>query len=784
MTSTSRILAALILAPALPLLGACPADGPLPDRDEPRVADDIFAQMGQPLPSATAEQLDAFERGRMVAEKRFLPSEGLGPNANVSFCGSCHEKPTIGGSSPRYRDFYLVGQKLPDGSYLEGGINGVLTSYGFHGAEIRPRNADDNNIAAHRNAIPFFGVGLIAEIDEEAILANADPDDEDGDGISGRPNYDQGFVGRFGRKSQTVSIEGFIRGPLFNHLGITTDPLPPQMQAALPVPSVAEIREDDEDAQALDPDDAVPRQAAAPAEPLTDEDDIPDPEMTDQELFDLVSFSMLTAAPTPDENPSRAARAGEQTFAELGCGTCHVPGLQSERGLIPLYSDLLLHDMGPELADGVVMKVATGSEFRTQPLWGIAATPPYMHDGRADTLHDAIVAHGGEAQDVAKAYGKLDERGQSDLVAFLESLGGKSQISEGLLPPDAEIPAAGTPGAPMDTVEDWQLPRWVEGRRLFDRDTPLAEGLGPVFNGDSCRACHFDPVIGGSGPIDLNVMRFGTLGADGEFVQDPVGTILHKLTTFDLPRREHGLEQNVFEPRQTPSLLGLGLIDAIAEDDILAQADPDDLDGDGISGRPNTVPGDRLGRLGWKAQVPNVLEFVRDAMTAELGVTVPVTDGLTYGLSEDDDATPDPEITAEQVETLAFYISTLDYPRPKAAVPEGRAVFETVGCADCHTPEFTTADGRPVPLYSDLLLHDVAPEGSMGIPDFTALLLEFRTPPLWGISDTAPYMHDGLAETVEDAIIAHAGEADAARDAFERLSADDRDALLSFLESL
>ena len=778
MRDNARILAALLLTPAL---AACPIDEPLPPDEEPRIAEDIFAEMGQPIPAATAEQLDTFERGRQVAEKRFLPSEGLGPAANVSFCGACHEKPVIGGSAPRYRDFYIVGEKLGDGTFLEGGVNGILSSYGFHGAPIRPRNDDANNVAAHRNAIPFFGVGLIAEIDEDAILANEDPDDADGDGISGRANYDQGFVGRFGRKAQTVSIEGFIRGPLFNHLGITTDPLPPEMQAALPVPSVAEVREEEE--QSRGEHDGVLRQAAAPAEPLFDEDGVPDPEMTDQELFDLVSFAMLTAAPTPDTNPSSAARAGKASFMEVGCADCHVPALESFRGLVPLYSDLLLHDMGPDLADGVTMKVAKGSEFRTQPLWGVAATAPYMHDGRADTLHEAVLAHGGEAERVVEAYKQLSEEERANITAFMRSLGGDDQASEGLLPPDAPVPEHGTPGSPRD-LADFELPRWKEGRRLFDHDTKLSAGLGPVFNGDSCRACHFDPIIGGAGPIDLNVMRFGTIGPDGEFIQDARGTILHKLTTFDRPRREHDESQNVFEPRQTPSLLGAGLMDQIPEDDILALADPDDLDGDGISGRPNYVLGDRLGRFGWKAQVPSVHEFVRDAMTAELGITVPETEGLMYGLTTDDDDVADPEITAEEVETLAFYISHLDYPRPKAEVPEGREVFEATGCADCHTPEFTTADGELVPLFSDLLLHDVAPEGSVGIPDFTALLLEFRTPPLWGLSDTAPYMHDGLAETVEDAIMAHAGEADASRDAFEQLSDTDRDALLSFLESL
>ncbi len=774
-TIDARLLGALLLAP---VLAGCPVPDYVPPEPVPR-AENVYAPLGEPIPAATAEQLETFERGIEVAGKRFLPSDGLGPNANVSFCGSCHEKPVLGGSGPRYRDFYIVGQRLEDGSFLEGGVNGVLTSYGFHGADARTANDENNNVAAHRNAIPFFGVGLIAELDEDAILANEDPDDADGDGISGRANYDQGFVGRFGRKAQTVSIEGFIRGPLFNHLGITTNPLPEEMKARLPVPSVAEVREDEEQGAR----EGVHRQAAAPAEPLSDDDGVPDPEMSDQELFDLVSMSMLMAAPEPDENPSAAARRGKATFTELGCEGCHVAELEGPRGMIPLYSDLLLHDMGAELDDGISMKLAESSEFRTQPLWGIAAAAPYLHDGRADTMHDAIVLHGGEAAAAAEAYEALSDDARADVMAFLESLGGADQASAGLLPPGAPIPEAGEPGAPWD-IEAWQEPRWVEGRRLFDHDAQLSEGLGPIFNGDSCRACHFDPVIGGAGPIDVNVMRFGTLTDDGDFVIDDRGTILHKLTSFDRPRPEHDAGHNVFEARQTPTVLGLGLIEQIPEDDIVAAEDPDDTDGDGISGVAHYVDGARLGRFGWKAQVPSVHEFVRDAMTAELGLTVPETEGFTYGATADEDGVPDPEFGEEQVDTMAFFLQHLDFPRPKAEEAAGREVFESVGCASCHTPEFTTADGTVVPVYSDLLLHDVAPEGSMGIPDFDARLTEFRTPPLWGISDTGPYMHDGLAETVEQAVLAHAGEADAVRAAFEALSDEDKVALLAFLEAL
>ena len=132
-------------------------------------------------------------------------------------------------------------------------------------------------------------------------------------------------------------------------------------------------------------------QAAAPSEPLTDDDGIPDPELDEDSLFALVSWVMLLAAPEPDP-PNEISESGAGIFKDIGCASCHVPGLVGPRGIVYAYTDLLLHDMGPEMDDGLSMGVATGSEFRTAPLWGVKAVGPYLHDGRADTLQDAIKA--------------------------------------------------------------------------------------------------------------------------------------------------------------------------------------------------------------------------------------------------------------------------------------------------------------------------------------------------------------------------------------------------------
>ncbi len=782
---TRRARRAGLLLAASPLLASACDDGApsAPGTDagtDARPAQGIFAPLGEPIPTATDAQKAAFERGLAVANRRFTPEEGLGPLFNVTFCAGCHEKPVVGGGAGRYRDFYIRGDATADGGFIPGGDRGgILAAYGVGEAPPRPRPAVSDDTFALRNPIPFFGVGLIAELSEDSILAHADPDDADGDGISGRPNYDRGFVGRFGVKAQTVSIEGFIRGPIFNHLGVTSDPLSPERQAALPVPSVAEARTE----AALTAEGSPPlerrglAQAAAPGLPLTDDDPAPDPELGEDDLFDVVSFAMLLAAPEPDA-PTDASERGRARFAEFACDACHVPALTGPRGTVPLYSDLLLHDMGDTLADGIVMGLATASEFRTAPLWGVVATGPYLHDGRADTLDEAIRAHDGESRGAREAYEAAPETARADVLRFLESLGGRSRRTDGLLPPDAPVPAAGAPGGPETTLEGAALDRFVRGRALFDRDTAIRTGLGPNFNGDSCRACHFDPSIGGAGPLDVNAMRTGKIDADGAFEAYPGGTGLAKLTTFGHVRPES--EGNVFEPRQTPTALGLGVLDRLPEASILDNADPGDADGDGIAGVAQVLDDGRVGRFGWKAQVPSAREFVRDGMTNELGLTVPDEPGLTFGATTDDDAAPDPEIGSADLDDVAFFLTNLAPPAPETTDDAGAALFVQVQCDRCHVPTLPGAEGA-VPAYTDLLLHRVGPEGLPGIADGDAGQGHFRTPPLWGLRFSAPYLHDGRATTIEAAVLAHEGEGEASRTAFEALSVADRTRLLDFL---
>lgn len=753
------------------------------------VAEGIFAPLGDVLPSASAEQKATFERGLEVSQHRFTVSEGLGPAFNVTFCGACHERPTPGGAAGLYRNFSITGYRLADGSFISGEsfgmAGGVQRVYAAGGLQARPEVPATTTIYAQRNPISFFGAGLLAELDNEEIVSRADPDDDDGDGISGRPNWERGFVGRFGRKSQTASIEGFIRGPLFNHMGITTDPLTDAQRAALPVDSSS--RDTTQGAFGITQSALRPAQAAVFDDQLSDDDDAPDPEMTTEELFDVVSFAMLLAVPEPEALDAQG-ELGRDVFDEIGCADCHTPRLKSARGGLPAYSDLLLHDMGEALADGIDQGEASSAEYRTQPLWGLAAVGPYLHDGRATTIKDAVLMHGGEAQRSRDYAANLSEDEMQALLTFLVSLGGAQQYSEGLLEPGVPVAPVAEYGGPREALSGAQAARFEAGRRLFDREFGVGEGLGsPRLNGDSCRACHFDPVFGGAGPLGVNVMRHGIIDEEGAFVSPAVGTILHKTSALfgHAPVAQDAV--NVYETRQTPHLFGLGLLDEVSEMEIVARADPDDArDGDGITGRVSYTDDGRVGRFGWKAQVPSVAEFVRDAVTAELGMTLPYQEGLNFGRMHDNDPVADPEFSMEQTELLTWYLGALGPPprQPGAeATQDGLQIFKEVGCDGCHVPALNGPQG-PVPAFSDLLLHEILPEGAVGIEETSASMREFRTAPLWGLSQTAPYWHTGEAETIEAAIELHDGEARATTEAWHALSEADRSRLLAFLKSL
>jgi len=375
----SAVLAACVL------LASCGGTSDLP-----------LAATGEPNPGLDSATLAAFLRGKAIFEHRFTRSEGHGPDFNVSACSSCHEFPTTGGSSPLYRNFSLVGDIRNNDMVAvldDGQLVARIFSYERTMREPIPLTAD---IVAQRNAPPMFGLGFFERISAGTILANRDPSDADRDGISGVSNLDGAMVGRFGYKAQEGNLEDFVRGPLFNHLGITTNPLPAMAPLAL----------------------RIEAQISVPEAPTTDTDGTPDPELDIFDLRDLLVFTQQLAPPPPLPMDGTAQR-GEELFESLGCAKCHIPDLAGAP--VAAYTDLLLHDMGAELADGVRLGNASGSEFRTQPLWGLRDHAPFLHDGRADTIDDAIRLHGGEATAIRNAYAQLPGDDRDAVLAFLET---------------------------------------------------------------------------------------------------------------------------------------------------------------------------------------------------------------------------------------------------------------------------------------------------------------------------------------------------------------------------
>lgn len=271
-------------------------------------------------------------------------------------------------------------------------------------------------------------------------------------------------------------------------------------------------------------------------------------------------------------------------------------------------------------------------------------------------------------------------------------------------------------------------------------------------------------------------------------------------------------------PRVAPQMIGLGLIEAIPSADIIAGADPEDTDGDGISGRAHIVWSpeyemEMLGRFGVRATTPTLRQQAADAFNADIGISSPLRPDAAGDCTEaqiacrrardgNDAAQGGTEVSGESLDLVTFYSRNLAVPRRADVgdrqVLRGKALFAQANCSACHTPKFVThrlAD-RPedsfqlIWPYSDFLLHDMGPGLADGLPAGQATGSEWRTPPLWGIGLTEQvsghrqFLHDGRARSLTEAILWHDGEGRAARDAFAAFPPADRAALLAFLESL
>lgn len=390
---------------------------------------------------------------------------------------------------------------------------------------------------------------------------------------------------------------------------------------------------------------------------------------------------------------------------------------------------------------------------------------------------------------------------------------------------------------PAANLDDAQRARYQAGRSPFDFVWEVPK-LGPLFNNNACLGCHGGNGRGlsqiGEGPVSQALIRVSLAsGEPGDPAGGPAplpgyGTQLQDHATVGLaevrvtltwiestvayddgdtvamrePRLEVRTPMGELLPANTrysyripPPLIGLGLLEAIPEATLQALADPDDADGDGISGRANTVwdpiaQTTALGRFGWKANVSTLHLQVAGAFSGDMGLS-------SYVFPEVDG---NRDVNDDQFDDTVFFASTIGVPvaGPRdAEAMHGRELFRDFGCASCHVPTLETGEAQMVELghqrihpYTDLLVHDMGDRLTDARPDYLAEGVEWRTPALWGIGiaqvvlNGAGFLHDGRARTLEEAILWHGGEAEASREAFRTASRADRAALLAFLASL
>ncbi len=414
--------------------------------------------------------------------------------------------------------------------------------------------------------------------------------------------------------------------------------------------------------------------------------------------------------------------------------------------------------------------------------------------------------------------------------------------------------------APAANLNTEEFDLHGEGDILFEGEfvkgpAPVRPGLGPVFNNTSCRGCHVRngrgmPVLGengtlrspilvrvsldpsaldrfpevqglqgpGSGPFPVpgfgnQIQNHAVFGSDPEITLSltweeisgiyPDGspyTLRKPILGYSGSEKQLALMNDSAVQRsirQTPPVVGLGLLEAVPAETLVSMEDPLDEDGDGISGRLNRVwdPVSQslaIGRFGWKASAPSLLVQTGNAFAEDMGIKNPI--------APDSDGSV--EIDLDFVRKTAFYTQTLAVPdrvRPmSASAAAGEVLFRDNGCASCHTPSLETDGSSSIAAlrhqtfapYTDLLLHDMGEGLADGRPDYLATGREWRTPPLWGLGLTSTilpqsgYLHDGRARTLEEAILWHGGEAEASRKSFESMSQSQRSQLIDFLKAL
>ena len=362
---------------------------------------------------------------------------------------------------------------------------------------------------------------------------------------------------------------------------------------------------------------------------------------------------------------------------------------------------------------------------------------------------------------------------------------------------------------PVEGLSESENLLFIRGDIAFNDEvfTP-SSGLGPLFVANSCGSCH--PGDGKGHPF-TTLTRFGQYDDTGNQYKHLGGPQLQNraIPGFIPEQVPPGVGFSKLTP---PANTGLGFLDAVSDAEILAWADPDDSDSDGISGVPNwvsmkeyltarpetiEVSGKYVGRFGKKAAAYDLHQQTASAYNEDIGITSTYEPFDTHsGLATD------PEISDQTIHDVVFYLKTLKAPVPRntqsAEVLSGSGLFNTIGCGKCHRPEMTTGlspiralAGRKFHPYTDLLLHDMGPALDDGYTEGSAKTSEWRTPPLWGLglsrfSQGGEYflLHDGRARSIHEAIVLHGGEAEGIKQKYEELSQTQKRDLITFLESL
>ena len=361
---------------------------------------------------------------------------------------------------------------------------------------------------------------------------------------------------------------------------------------------------------------------------------------------------------------------------------------------------------------------------------------------------------------------------------------------------------------PVDGLSVQQQLQFLKGDEAFGEVFTIEKGLGPVFVANQCASCHAGD---GKGSPFVKFTRFGQ--------PDTLG---NQFLNFGGPQLQHKAIPG-YQPEQLPSsatsmdliapaVSGLGFLDAVSDADLISLSDPNDANGDGISGRPhwNNIPnyvqlrpntisqnGRYITRFGKKGGAYDLLHQTSGAYNQDMGIT-----SLFEPIDPFSGLEVDPEISTQTVHNVVFYLKTLKTPLQRdqddSDVIVGEQIFSQIACATCHIPTLQTSYSPIAALsnkifhpYTDLLLHDMGAGLDDGYTEGFALTSEWKTPALWGLGlsknaqgGTYFLLHDGRARSIEEAILLHGGEAQQSKTKYSQLSENEKQQLIKFLESL